>query len=146
MAVAGLGLKGNKHEEAKKLSHSFLLLIEVVFTLFIAGIVVPSLLRSDLPYERGFSLWILPVQSTSRGLRFSYTTHNVEFAILGALIGRDGSICYPFFPPVHSRTQRPHNQSLCRLLPCHTENRPESSRARTPRLRTLLKAPLKLRA
>ena len=72
-----------------------LLLIEVVFTLFIAGIVVPSLLRSDLPTKEVFAV-DSPRTINIAGIAFSYTTHNVEFAILGALAGAMAAFAIPF--------------------------------------------------
>jgi len=72
-----------------------LLLIEVVFTLFIAGIVVPSLLRSDLATKEAFAV-DSPRTINIAGMAFSYTTHNVEFAILGALIGALAALAIPF--------------------------------------------------
>ncbi len=72
-----------------------LLLIEVVFTLFIAGIVAPSLLRSDLATKE-----VLAVDSPHTinivGIAFSYTTKNVEFALLGALAGAMAAFAIPF--------------------------------------------------
>ncbi len=71
------------------------LLIEVVFTLFIAGIVVPSLLRSDLATKEVFAV-DSPRTINKVGIAFSYTTHNVEFAILGALAGAMAAFAIPF--------------------------------------------------
>ena len=62
------------------------LLIEVVFTLFIAGLVVPSLLRSDLATKEALAAGSLRTINIV-GIAFSYTTQNVEFALLGALVG-----------------------------------------------------------
>ena len=72
-----------------------LLLIEVVFTLFIAGIVVPSLLRSDLATKEVFAV-DSPRTINIAGITFSYATHNVEFAILGALAGAMAAFAIPF--------------------------------------------------
>ena len=63
-----------------------LLLIEVVFTLFIAGIVVPSLFRSILATKEALAAGSLRTINIV-GIAFSYTTQNVEFALLGALVG-----------------------------------------------------------
>ena len=71
------------------------LLIEVVFTLFIAGLVVPSLLRSDLATKEALAAGSLRTINIV-GIAFSYTTHNVEFAILGALVGAMAAFAIPF--------------------------------------------------
>jgi hypothetical protein len=63
-----------------------LLLIEVAFTLFIAGIVVPSLLRSELATQEALALGSLHVINIA-GFAFSYTTQSVESAILGSSLG-----------------------------------------------------------
>jgi hypothetical protein len=63
-----------------------LLLIEVAFTLFIAGIVVPSLLRSELATQEALALGSLRVINVA-GFAFSYTAQSVEFAILGSSLG-----------------------------------------------------------
>ena len=71
------------------------LLIEVVFTLFIAGIVVPGLLRSDVATKEalaGGSLHIINVA----GVVLSYTNQSVEFAILGGLVGAMAAFAIPF--------------------------------------------------
>ena len=71
------------------------LLIEVVITLFIAGIAVPSLLRSDVATKgalAGGSLHIIKIA----GVVLSYTKQNVEFAILGGLIGAMAACAIPF--------------------------------------------------
>ncbi|OLD82190.1 MAG: hypothetical protein AUF67_05165 [Acidobacteria bacterium 13_1_20CM_58_21] len=69
-----------------KASSFVLLLIEVVFTLFIAGIVVPSLFRSILATKDALAAGSLRTINIV-GIAFSYTTQNVEFALLGALVG-----------------------------------------------------------
>ena len=63
-----------------------LLLAEVAFTLFISGIVVPSLLRSDLATKEALASGSLRTFNIA-GFAFSYTTQNVALAILGGLVG-----------------------------------------------------------
>ncbi len=96
-----------------------LLLIEVVFTLFMAGIVVPSLLRSDLATNE-----VLAVDSPRTiniaGMAFSYTTKNLEFAILGALAGAMTAFAIPF-PPQSPRTRPLREQPLCVSRPSNAE-------------------------
>jgi len=71
------------------------LLIEVVITLFIAGIVVPSLLRSDLAAKAALAGGSLHTINIA-GVVLSYTNENVEFAILGALVGTMAAFAIPF--------------------------------------------------
>ena len=71
------------------------LLIEVVFTLFIAGLVVPSLLRSDLATKEALAAGSLRTINIA-GVVLSYTNQNVEFAILGALVGAMAALAIPF--------------------------------------------------
>ena len=71
------------------------LLIEVVITLFIAGIVVPSLLRSDVAMKEALAVGSLHNIKIA-GVVLSYTNQNVEFAILGALIGAMAALAIPF--------------------------------------------------
>jgi len=63
-----------------------LLLIEVAFTLFIAGIVVPSLLGSELATKEALALGSLRAIHIA-GFAFSYTTQSLGFAIVGSLVG-----------------------------------------------------------
>jgi hypothetical protein len=72
-----------------------LLLIEAVFTLFIAGIVVPSFLRSVLPTKEVSAAVFLRTLNIV-GVAFSYTTKNLEFAILGGLVGTMAALAIHF--------------------------------------------------
>ena len=83
--MAVLRLKGNNMKRQKAFS-LLQLLIEVVFTLFIAGLVVPSLLRSDLATKEALAAGSLRTINIA-GVVLSYTNQNVEVAILGALVG-----------------------------------------------------------
>jgi ABC-type Fe3+-siderophore transport system permease subunit len=80
-----LKLKANSMKRQKAFSLA-LLLIEVTFTLFIAGIVVPSLLRSELATKEALAVGSLRAINIA-GFAFSYTTQSVEFATLGSLMG-----------------------------------------------------------
>jgi hypothetical protein len=85
----------------------FQLLLELVITLFLAGIVVPSLLRSDLATRRALAAGSLHVISVAR-MAFSYTNQNLAFAILGALAGTIAAfgIHFHFAAPTNSSSAR----------------------------------------
>jgi hypothetical protein len=99
---AVLRLKGNNMKRQKVFS-LVLLLSEVVFTLFIAGIVVPSLLRSDLATKETLAAGSLRTISIA-GIAFSYTTENVEFAILGGLAGATAAFAITFLATTPKNT------------------------------------------
>ena len=80
-----LRLKANTMKRQKVFSLA-LLLIEVAFTLFIAGIVVPSLLGSELATKEALALGSLRAIHIA-GFAFSYTTQSLGFAIVGSLVG-----------------------------------------------------------
>jgi len=72
-----------------------LLLIEVLFTLFVAAFVLPSLLRSDLATSEALAAGSLHTINIA-GVVLSYTNENVEFAILGGLVGAMAAFAIPF--------------------------------------------------
>ena len=88
------------------------LLIEVVITLFIAGIVVPSLLRSDLATKGAFlaagSLRTIKIA----GIAFSYTHPNVAFAILGAFVGAMAAFAIDFLASTPKNTTSTRTTTL----------------------------------
>ena len=71
------------------------LLIEVAITLFIAGIVVPSLLRSDLARNEALAAGSLHIINIG-GVVLSCTNQNLEFVILGGLVGAMAAFAIPF--------------------------------------------------
>ena len=82
---AVLRLKANTMKKQKVFSLA-LLLIEVAFTLFIAGIVVPSFLRSELATKEALGLGFLRAIHIA-GFAFSYTTQSLGLALMGSLVG-----------------------------------------------------------
>jgi len=95
----------------QKASSFVLLLIEVVFTLFIAGIVVPSLFRSVLATKEALAAGSLRTISIV-GIAFSYTTQNVEFALLGALVGTMLAFAIHFHSTAPSNTTSTRTTTL----------------------------------
>ena len=85
--------KGNNMKRQKTFS-LLRLLIEVVIALFIAGIVVPSFVRSDLATHEALAAGSLHAINIA-GMAFSYTNQNVVFAILGALVGAMAALAIP---------------------------------------------------
>jgi len=87
---------------------SFLqLLIEVIMTLFIAGIVVPSVFRSNVTSSEALAVGSLRTINIV-GNAFSYTNQNVAFALLGALVGAMAAFAIPFHATTpKSRTSTP---------------------------------------
>jgi hypothetical protein len=83
------------------------LLIDVVITLFIAGIVVPSFLRSDVATKEALAGGSLHTINIA-GVVLSYTNQNVEFAILGGLVGAMAAFAIPFpaIPPKNTTLTR----------------------------------------
>jgi hypothetical protein len=84
------------------------LLIEVVITLFIAGIVAPSLLRSDVAAKEALAGGSLHTINVA-GVVLSYTNQNVELAILGGLVGAMAAFAIPF--PVSAPKNTTHTRT-----------------------------------
>ena len=93
---AVLRMKANTMKKQKVFSLA-LLLIEVVFTLFIAGIVVPSLLRSELATKEALALGSLRAIHIA-GFAFSYTTQSLGLALVGSLVGTLAAFVIHFRP------------------------------------------------
>jgi hypothetical protein len=78
------------------------LLIELAITLFIAGIVVPSLLRSGVSTSgalAGGSLHTINIA----GVTFLFTYKNIGFAILGVLAGATAAFVIEMERPIFWR-------------------------------------------
>lgn len=96
----------------KQKAFSFvLLLIEVVFTLFVAGIVVPSLLRSDFATKEALAVGYLRIIKIA-GIAFSYTRQNVEFAILGGIVGTIAAFAIHFHATTPKNTTSTRTTTL----------------------------------
>ena len=85
------------------------LLIEVLITLFIAGIVVPSLVRSDLATKEALGARSLHSINIA-GTTFSFTNQDVGFAILGALVGTMAAFA------IHFHATSPKNITSTRTI------------------------------
>ena len=76
--------KGCDHPKIQKALYTLELLSEVTITLFVAGAVVPSFLRSGMATRHALAVGSLHTL-TIAGVPFSYTLHNLGAAILGGL-------------------------------------------------------------
>jgi hypothetical protein len=87
------------------------LLIELAITFFIAGIVVPSLLRSGVSTNgalAGGSLHTINIA----GVTFLFTHKNIGFAILGVLVGATAAFVIEVERPIFWRS---HLSRVCRI-------------------------------
>jgi hypothetical protein len=91
------------------------LLIEVVITLLITGVVVSSLLRSDLATKEALAVGSLHTINIA-GVVLSYTNQNVEFAILGGLVGAMAAFAIPFPVSAPKNTTFTRTTTACRPL------------------------------
>lgn len=96
-----LRLKSNRMQRQKALS-LLQLLIELAITLFIAGIVVPSLLRTGVATNEALAEGSLHTIHII-GVTFSYMYKNVGFAMLGALVGATAAFAIAS-PPTTTKT------------------------------------------
>lgn len=95
-----------KREKALALLQLF---IEVVITLFIAGVVVPSVLRSELATNQALSAGSLRTIHFA-GMALSYTDQNVAAAILGGLVGAIAACA------IHFRSCTPKDRTSGRAI------------------------------
>ena len=103
---AVLRRKANNMKRQKIFSLA-LLLIEVAFTLFIAGIVVPNLLRFELAAKEALAFGSLRAIHIA-GIAFSYMMQSLGFAILGSLVGTLAAFV------IHFRAAAPRNTTSTR--------------------------------
>lgn len=84
-----------------------LLLIELAMTLFVAGIVVPSVIRSSVATKVALARGSLHTINIA-GVKFLYTYKNIGAAVLGMLIGAAAAftIAYPAAAPPRNRVFR----------------------------------------
>lgn len=95
-----------------------LLLIEVTFTVFIAGIVVPSLLWPQLAAKEDLTL--VPLRAIHiAGFTLSYTAQSVEFAILGSLVGALVAVVLNFGTAARRNNTSPRRTILRAALSRH---------------------------
>lgn len=86
----------------------FQLPIAVAITLFIAGLIVPSLTRSDLATNRAAAAGTLHTMHIA-GTAFSYTNQNIGFAMMGMLAGGAAALA------LHFRAAAPGNAISTRM-------------------------------
>jgi Na+(H+)/acetate symporter ActP len=81
-----------------------LLMIEIMITLFVAGIVAPSLLRSEFATKEALAAGSLRTLNIA-GIAFFYTRQNIESAVIGGLVGIMAAIAiYLYAPSPKNRT------------------------------------------
>jgi len=76
----------------------------VALSVFIAGILVPSFLRSGMAAHHGLAVGSLHTL-TIGGVKLSYTLENLSFAILGAMFGSLIALAIEF-PATFAKTAR----------------------------------------
>lgn len=110
-----LKLRANTIKRQKVFSLA-LLLIEVAFTLFISGIVVPSLLRSESVTQEALAVGSLHAINIA-GFAFSYTIQSVEFAVLGSVIGALAAFVIHFRGAAARRNTTSTRRTILRAAP-----------------------------
>jgi hypothetical protein len=85
------------------------LFIEVVITLFIAGLVAPSVVRYELATNQVLAARALRTMHIA-GMAFSYAYQNVAAAILGGLVGAMAACA------IHFRSGRPMEKTSGRAI------------------------------
>lgn len=101
-----------KRQKARSLA---LLLFEVLVTLFFAGVVAPGLFRSDFAAKEALAAGSL-LQFHIAGVVFFYTRQNIDFAILGGLVGAIVAIAIHLRATTHRSTT---STSTLRAAPLH---------------------------
>ena len=86
----------------------------VAISVFIAGILVPSFLRSGMAVHHGLAVGSLHTL-TIGGVKLSYTFENLSFATLGAMFGSLIALAIEF-PATFARTTR--NFHMFRQVDC----------------------------
>jgi len=76
----------------------------VALSVFIAGILVPSFLRSGMATHHGLAIGSLHTLTTG-GVKLSYTLESLSFAILGAMFGSLIALAIEF-PAMFAKTTR----------------------------------------
>jgi hypothetical protein len=76
--------------------------IAVMVTLFIAGVAMPSRVRSDKATQKAMEAGALHTISVG-GMGFSYTNENLGYAMLGALVGAAGAVMIHIQAPSSKR-------------------------------------------
>jgi len=96
--------RGRNYRRVRKALSVLEPLIGVALSVFIAGILVPSFLRSGMAAHHGLAVGSLHAL-TIGGVKLSYTLENLSFAILGAMFGSLIALAIEF-PATFAKTAR----------------------------------------
>ena len=95
---------GRNHRRVRKALSVLEPLSGVALSVFIAGILVPSFLRSGMATHHGLAVGFLHTPAIG-GVKLSYTLENLSFAILGAMFGSLVALAIEF-PATFAKTTR----------------------------------------